>query len=211
MTRVKFLFALSALLLPVITFWAFAQAPRAFVPATQIPGAPRYTTHHPMQRPGSNLIPRTHPVVLTGNSTGGGFTVLDPIGAQIHIGGRAVFVLKVTGAPSGGSGQLLYVNLQSSCDDGQTWTDFAAFASPSGTGSQYFAYSAVCSPSNATQFFPVLDGNSTFPFPGSAYQGPLGNRLRVRYYDTLGTGTNGPWAFQVFVLPHLNPNKDHMQ
>jgi hypothetical protein len=133
----------------------------------------------------------------------------DTVGTQIHIGGRAVFVLKATNAPTGGVAQSLLVDVQHSVDDGQTWTDFAALSLTS-AGTVYYPISSVCSPSTiGNPSGGIIDGGSSLPAP-NGYQGPIGNRFRIRYNATLGTST-GPWAFQVYVLPHLNPIKDHMQ
>jgi hypothetical protein len=66
------------------------------------------------------------------------------------------------------------------------------------------SYSTIRDPSEGS-----CDGGSSLLAP-TGYHGPSGNRCRMRYNATLGTST-GPWAFQVYVLPHLNPIKDHMQ
>jgi hypothetical protein len=250
--RIKALSALTVLLLPLVTFWVFAQAPQRPSPPTgsgpdyivpphvvpsprshhipprlppfripphhipprlppfRIDGEPHniiYTPIHRMQKPGSNLIPLTHHITNAASTGTNIYVVEDPVGLTIHIGGRAVFVLKVLSAPAGGSGQTLSILVQSSCDDGQTWTDFISVGATA-TGTWYYPYSSTCTPSaSGNPSGGIADGLTI----GAPYQGPLGNRFRIRYNTNMGSGNTGIWAFQVYVLPHLNPTKDHMQ
>jgi hypothetical protein len=104
-------------------------------------------------------------------------------------------VLKITSAPTGGSGQTLDVYFQYSADDGQSWNDFAEVHA-TGTGTFYIPTSALAP--GSTTVTTVFDGTVT---NGTSFQGPIGNRLRTKFNCSMGTGTSGVWAYQAYVLP----------
>jgi hypothetical protein len=110
------------------------------------------------------------------------------------VGERFDAVLKVTSAPSGGSPNLT-VYFQHSADDGQTWQDFACI-STSSVGTTYLPVSTVASGPTGS-LAAVQDGTLT---ANTAVQGPLGDRIRVKFSST--AGTSGFFMFQPFIHTH---------
>lgn len=147
----------------------------------------------PLRKPGSSLIELSHPVVIPAAPASA--TAPNPLGTQVRLGSRSVLVLKITSAPTGGSGQTLDVYFQYSADDRQTWNDFAEVHA-TGAGTYYIPVSAIIA--GSTSVGAISDGalgNNT------AKQGPLGNLLRTKFTCNLGTGTTGMWAYQAYILP----------
>jgi len=124
------------------------------------------------------------------------------LGKQIHAHATVVAVLELLNIPSGGSGQLLDVYFQHSCDDGQTWCDFG-HVQTDGTGLGMFSRWSYCiglwEPGPTTGLAPITDG--TLP-ANTGIQGPIGDRLRIKYSANLGTGNTGPWMFHTYVYPN---------
>ena len=146
----------------------------------------------------SHLIPLCSPILVsTGSSSGTSFTFPNPQGTMVTVGSHPVFVIKVTAAPSGGSGQTLQLDIQHSCDDGQTFSDYATKLI-TGTGTFYIPVSTVAAPYFSGSA--IADDITILPGANYTYQGPIGHRFRVSFNASMGTGTSGPWAFQTFVL-----------
>jgi hypothetical protein len=141
-------------------------------------------------KPGSSVIELCPPITTaTVNVTS---VAPVPLGTQIRVGARLINVLKVSNA--GGAGTLT-VYFQYSADDGQTWNDFAAPQSSNSAGTWYVPVSTiVAGPTSALAS--VSDGALT---ANTAVQGPIGDRLRIKY--TVAGNPTTPWSFQAFVLP----------
>jgi hypothetical protein len=165
-------------------------------PSVLIVGCGALVIHaqHPLQKPGSSLVELSPPVVIPSSPL---FPASpNPLGTQVRLGARSVLILKVTSAPSGGSGgQTLDVYFQNSSDDGQTWNDFAEVRAP-GTGTFYIPISAIAP--GPTSVSSISDGSMG---TNTAVQGAVGNKLRTKVYCYMGSGTTGVWAYQAFVLP----------
>jgi hypothetical protein len=144
------------------------------------------------------------PISVSSNSPPGPFfTFPDPDGTIVHLGCNPIFVIKVTQVPTGGSGQSIQLNIQSSVDDGQTWNDCVWLGGVTSPGTYYAPVSTVA-PFAATYYPPLqpIQDDVTHILAGSgAAQGPLGNRFRLSYNANMGTGTTGLWSFQAYVLP----------
>ena len=147
----------------------------------------------PLQKPGSSLIEVSPPVLIPAAPSAP--TAPNPLGTQVRLGRKAVLVLKITSAPTGGSGQTLDVYFQHSSDDRQTWNDLAEVHATA-TGTYYVPLSAIAAgPASVSA---VSDGSLG---ANTATQGPLGNQLRTKFTCNLGTGTTGMWAYQAYLLP----------
>jgi hypothetical protein len=135
---------------------------------------------------------------LVSTSTGVTGIVPMPLGKKIHVNKGLVGYVQLISTPSGGTGQSLDVYLQHSCDDGQTWNDLA-HAKPTGSGPSpsilLIPISAVSA--GPTTVSPISDGALA---AGSVVQGPLGNRLRIKYSANMGTGNTGLWSFYTLVF-----------
>lgn len=140
-------------------------------------------------KPGSSVIELCSPITVSANVSG---VAPVPLGRQIRVGSRLVNVLKITSA--GGAGTL-DVYFQHSADDGQTWCDYAHVQSSNATGTWYIPVSCIAAGPTGS-LTAITDGTST---AGTATQGPLGDRLRIKY-SVASVGTS-PWNFQAFVLP----------
>ncbi len=117
-----------------------------------------------------------------------------PLGKAIKAFQRLLGFVKVTAAPTGGSGQLLDVYYQYSVDGGMTWQDFSHLQ-VSATGTWYIPVSVITA------------GSTSVPTPSDGalgantiVQGPIGDMLRIKYSTSYGTST-GNWTFQAFVTP----------
>ena len=148
---------------------------------------------HPLQRPGSSLIELSHPVVIPAAPASA--TASNPLGTQVRLGSRSVLVLKITSAPTGGSGQTLDVYFQHSSDDRLTWNDFAEVHATA-AGTYYIPISAIAA--GSTSVSATNDGTLG---SNTAVQGPIGDMLRTKFTCNMGTGTTGIWAYQAYVLP----------
>jgi hypothetical protein len=145
---------------------------------------------HPLQKPGSSVIELSNPVHVSANVTG---VASAPLGTMIPVGQCLVCVTKITNAPTGGTGQTLDVYFQSSADDGQTWNDFA-HGQFTATGTNYIPVSVWAAGSTGTAV--VRDGSLG---SGTVTQGPIGNKLRLKFSAAMGTST-GPWIFHPLVM-----------
>ena len=148
---------------------------------------------HPLQKPGSSLIELSPPVTIP--AAPASVTAPNPLGTQVRLSMRSLLVLKITSAPTGGSGQTLDVYFQHSDDDRQTWNDCAEVHA-TGTGTYYIPLSAIAA--GSTSVSAISDGALS---SNTTIQGPLGNLLRTKFTCALGTGTSGMWAYQAYVLP----------
>jgi hypothetical protein len=128
-----------------------------------------------------------------GGGTNGNITVT-PLGKQIRAGARFDAVLKVTSVPSGGSPNLT-VYFQHSADDGQTWQDYACI-STSSTGTTYIPVSTIVAGASSS-LAAITDGALT---PNTAMQGPVGDRMRIKFSTT--AGTSGFFMFQALIHAH---------
>ena len=144
------------------------------------------------QKPGSSVIELCPPIMAGANVTG---VAPVPLGTQIRVASRLVGVLKVTSAA--GSGSVLDVYFQHSSDDGQTWCDFAHAQQTAGSATTYYIPVSTIA-AGATSVSAIQDGSLTSG-AGSLVQGPVGDRLRIKY--SVSSFTGGPWNFQAFVLP----------
>jgi hypothetical protein len=81
-------------------------------------------------------------------------------------------------------------------DGRQTWCDFAHTQVPGASGG--FDYYSLVSLNNAgsTSISPILDGTLA---AGILVNGPLGDRIRVKYKVTSG-GATGSYSFQTLAL-----------
>ena len=140
-------------------------------------------------KPGSSVIELCPPITASANVTG---VAPVPLGTQIRVGARLVGVLKVN---TNGSAGTLTVYFQHSADDGQTWCDFAAPQSSNATGTWYIPLSTIAA-GPTSSLAAIQDGAMT---ANTAQQGPIGDRLRIKY--TVAGGPSAPWNFQAFVLP----------
>jgi len=147
---------------------------------------------HPLQKPGSSVVEVSPPVVIPAAPSAA--VAPNALGTQVRLGPRSVNVLKITSAPTGGSGQTLDVYFQRSADHGQTWGDFAEIHA-TGTGTFYIPTSAIAP--GATTISSVSDGTLT---TNTDLQGPVGDRIRTKFNCSMGTGTSGVWAYQAYVL-----------
>src|SRR5438552_3371819 len=86
----------------------------------------------------------------------------DPLGMDIDVGPSLVGVLNVTSFPGGGTGTTLWVNFQTSYDEGLTWGDVVQ-VNVNSTGIWYFPFSTISNTSQAWQ----LDG-TTYSNAGQA-------------------------------------------
>ena len=141
------------------------------------------------QKPGSSVMELCAPISASANVTG---VAPVPLGTQIRVGARLVGVLKVTSASSAGT---LDVYFQNSADDGQTWNDFAHVQQTAGSASTYYIPVSTIA-AGSTSVAAISDGAIS---ANTAVQGPLGDRLRIKY--SVGSVGTGPWNFQAFVLP----------
>jgi hypothetical protein len=116
----------------------------------------------------------------------------EPLGTQIRLGSNFDAVLKVTSAPSGGSPNLT-VYFQHSADDGMTWQDFACVSTAS-VGTTVIPVSAIATGSASVAA--IRDGALS---ANTAVQGPIGDRLRVKF-SAVG-GNSGFFMFQTFIYP----------
>jgi hypothetical protein len=148
---------------------------------------------HPLQKPGSSLIELSHPVVIPAAPSSA--TAPNPLGTQVRLGDRSVLVLKITSAPTGGSGQTLDVYFQHSSDDRLTWSDFAEVHATA-VGTYYIPISAIAT--GSTSVSTISDGTLG---SNTAVQGPIGSMLRTKFACNMGTGTTGIWAYQAYILP----------
>ncbi len=142
--------------------------------------------------PGSNLIELT-PSVTTGNAVSGIAPL--PVGKSIKTMQRLLGLTKVTAAPSGGAGATLDVYYQYSADDGMTWQDFANVHVAQATGTFLVPVSVITA--GPTSVPTAADGSLA---SNTIVQGPLGDKIRVKYSASLGSST-GNWTFQSFVAP----------
>jgi hypothetical protein len=141
------------------------------------------------QKPGSSVVELCAPISASSNVTA---VAPVPLGTQLRVGARLVGVLKVTTA--GGAGNL-DVYFQHSCDDGQTWADFSHVQQSAGSATTYYIPVSTIA-AGSTSVAAIQDGAMT---ANTTTQGPLGDRLRIKY--TVSSLTGGPWNFQAFVLP----------
>ena len=117
------------------------------------------------------------------------------MGKAIKTFQRQLGVLKVLASPTGGAGATLDVYYQYSADDGMTWQDYANVHVAQTTGTYLIPVSVVTT--GPTTIPTISDGalaNNTI------VQGPLGDKLRIKYSTAMGTST-GNWSFQAFVAP----------
>ena len=156
--------------------------------ALVIAGAARYA--EAQGKPGSSVIELCPPVSAGANVTG---VAPVPLGTQIRVGTRLVDVLKVMSAASGGT---LDVYFQHSADDGQTWCDFAHVQQTAGSASTYYMPISTIA-AGGSSVSAIQDGSSS---ANTATQGPVGDRLRIKYSVGSFSGST-PWNFQAFVLP----------
>jgi hypothetical protein len=145
---------------------------------------------HPLQKPGSSVIELSNPIHVSANVTG---VASAPLGTIIPVGSCVTCVTKITNAPTGGTGQTLDVYFQSSADDGQTWNDFA-HGQFTAAGTNYIPVSVIAAGSASVSA--VGDGSLGV---ATVTQGPVGNKLRVKFSANIGTST-GPWMFHPLVL-----------
>ena len=142
------------------------------------------------QKPGSSVMELCAPISASANVTG---VAPVPLGTQLRVGARLVGVLKVTSASSGSS--VLDVYFQHSADDGQTWCDFAHAQQTAGSATTYYIPVSTIA-GGSTTVSAINDGALS---ANTAVQGPLGDRLRIKY--SVGSIGTGPWNFQAFILP----------
>jgi hypothetical protein len=141
------------------------------------------------QKPGSSVMELCAPISASANVTG---VAPVPLGTQLRVGARLVGVLKVTSASSSGT---LDVYFQHSADDGQTWCDFAHVQQTAGSATTYYVPVSTIA-AGSTTVSAINDGALG---ANVAVQGPIGDRLRIKY--SVGSIGTGPWNFQAFVLP----------
>ena len=118
-----------------------------------------------------------------------------PVGKSIKTFQRQLGLLKVLANPTGGSGATLDVWFQFSADDGMTWQDYANVHVAQTTGSYLIPVSVVTA--GPTSVPGISDGALA---ANTIVQGPLGDKLRIKYSTAMGTST-GNWTFQAFVTP----------
>jgi hypothetical protein len=142
--------------------------------------------------PGSNLIELT-PAISTSQAVSGVAPL--PVGKSVKAFQRLMGVTKVTSNPTGGSGAVLDVYYQYSADDGMTWQDFAHIQVNQTTGTYLVPVSAITA--GPTTVPASQDGGLA---ANAIVQGPLGDKLRIKYSASYGSST-GNWTFQSFVSP----------
>ncbi len=140
---------------------------------------------------GSAAIELTSPITSSVAQTG---IAPIPLGKAVKAFQRLLGFVKVTAAPTGGSGQLLDVYYQYSVDNGMTWQDFAHLQ-VSATGTWYIPVSVITAGSTS-----VPTPNDGTLGANTIVQGPIGDMMRIKYSTGYGTST-GNWTFQAFVTP----------
>jgi hypothetical protein len=145
------------------------------------------------QRAGSALIELCPPITLAPTSTNVTGVVPAPLGKEVRGMAGMTCILRVTQMQTIGSPQIV-AYFQSSADDGQTWNDFAQVDATS-TGTYYVPVSLVAAGSSTVQT--LSDGQLS---NNTAVQGPIGNRIRIKY--NLVTANAGLCSFQAFVRPN---------
>jgi hypothetical protein len=141
---------------------------------------------------GSNLIELTPTIT---SSTAVTTVAPIPVGKDIKTFQRHLGVLKVLSSPAGGANATLDVWFQFSVDGGMTWQDYANVHVAQTTGTYLIPVSVVTS--GPASIPSILDGSLA---ANTIVQGPLGDKLRVKYSTAMGTST-GNWTFQAFVAP----------
>jgi hypothetical protein len=118
---------------------------------------------------------------------------------------RLVAVVNVLKAPSPFEGQYLNVYFQSSSDDGQSWTDFACVShnntsSPGGATAPATFYVPLSTVAGGPTALGTLSDGSLAN--GTNVQGPIGDRIRIKYYAWFGgpTPATGTYAFQAYLM-----------
>ncbi len=142
--------------------------------------------------PGSNLI-ELIPSITTSQAVSGVAPL--QVGKSIKAFSRLLGVTKVTANPTGGSGATLDVYYQFSADDGMTWQDFAHIQVSQTTGTYLVPVSVITA--GPTTVPTISDGALA---ANTIVQGPLGDKLRIKFSASFGTST-GNWSFQSFVSP----------
>jgi hypothetical protein len=143
-----------------------------------------------------SLLPGMPPIEISpptsASNTNGSYVALNPLGTRIRVARDLVAVIKVCTAPSGGS-PLFDGIFQHSCDDGQTWCDFAHAQVSDATNDIYMPVSVLVA--GATYVSPIVDGALGV---NVVTQGPIGDRIRFKY--KAAPGTSGCWTFQAMVV-----------
>ena len=139
----------------------------------------------------SRVIPLCDPYcVCSGTSS---YTSPNPLGQYVNVGDNPTFVVKVITPPTGGT---LNVNIEHSCDDGNTWLSVVQ-VSTTAAGTYYIPVSSVA-PSTVTgssTYWPTIGTSGSTTYSG-ALQGALGNKWRI---EAVSPTTSA--LFQVFVIP----------
>src|SRR5438128_12518990 len=123
----------------------------------------------------------------------GAFSVYNALGIEVHPFKSLVFVLRNPTVPSGGSPSLDVI-FQHSCDGGQTWSDIAHPQVTTVAQGYYFNLSTIAA--GPTSVAPIVDGTSPVNY---FVNGPVGNRIRVKYKTAPG-GSTGSYTFQAYAL-----------
>jgi hypothetical protein len=161
------------------------------------------------KKPGSSLIELT-PLTTISSTFASNFPsttpvpAASPLGVKVDVHSKLTGVVTVLSAPTPSNGQVLDVIFQSSCDDGQTWNDFAHVQlGGTNTGTFYVPISAIAAGSTTVGVINDGPAGSANILSGNvAVQGPVGNRIRVRYYAWFGMPgtTSGTYTFQAYLL-----------
>ena len=107
-------------------------------------------------------------------------------------------VFNVSAVPSGGS-PTLSVYLQTSPDGGTTWQDVASFQFTTSAVKKLFSIQTETA--GSTSIIAASDGALT---SNTVVQGPLGDRLRVKYVFAAG-GSTGTYTLSASLVARCDP------
>ncbi len=138
-----------------------------------------------------NVIKLVDAVVVSASSTSSVFDGLHKYKAFYGI-------FSATAVPTGGS-PTLSVYLQTSPDGGTTWQDIASFQFTGSTAARLFSIQTETA-GVATMITPSDGALAT----NTVVQGPIGDRLRVKYTFTAG-GSTGTYTLTVKLVARCDP------
>jgi hypothetical protein len=128
-------------------------------------------------------------------------TIANPLGVRARVGTNFLFEVLVSSIAQADSSWNLDVDLQNSCDDGETWNDIAhvQFHNPDPTKlPTSFVVPISTVAAGSASIASVADGTST---ANTCVQGPVGDLFRIRYSQLEAkTYIGGLWSFQAFIL-----------
>jgi hypothetical protein len=140
-------------------------------------------------RAAPKVVKRTPPLDVA--NTNGTFIAFNPLGRNVRAKKSLMCIVRNPSAPSGGV-PTLEVIFQHSCDNGQTWSDIAHTVT---IPNQDFCCFISVIAAGSTSVSPISDGTSLY---STVVQGPIGDKIRVKY--KVAPGTRGSYAFQALAF-----------